>query len=249
MTTGNSTLASRWRADWKGLALLLFVLPPLLSLGCWQLQRAEEKRAILADFEQRRQLPPQALATLETRGEADDFRPVLLRGRYHPERYWLMDNRIYQGRFGYEIMALFELASGGQVVVDRGWIAGDPGRRVLPQLAMPAGEVELRGEIYHAPGVGLALATVAEAGWPRRVQWLDLETARAELGESLRPYTVRLFEGEPGSLVVQRPVVNVRPEKHTGYAVQWFGMALIAVIFFLARFSNVFSRALWRRPQ
>ena len=36
-------------------------------------------------------------------------------------------------------------------------------------------------------------------------------------------------------------IVNVSPEKHTGYAVQWFVMAVVLGIFYILRSSNLWQ--------
>ena len=62
------------------------------------------------------------------------------------------------------------------------------------------------------------------------------------------PYPVRIAAGEQGALTVNWQVVNMSPQKHHGYAVQWFAMAGVLLVVYLLRSSNlgqVISRA-WR---
>jgi cytochrome oxidase assembly protein ShyY1 len=43
-----------------------------------------------------------------------------------------------------------------------------------------------------------------------------------------------LSEGQPGSLAFDwMPVEEITPEKHVGYAVQWFGLATALLIIYL----------------
>ena len=44
---------------------------------------------------------------------------------------------------------------------------------------------------------------------------------------------------QAGSLVADFPPINIRPEKHTGYAVQWFFMAVALFILMISSQSNV----------
>ena len=53
------------------------------------------------------------------------------------------------------------------------------------------------------------------------------------LGRPLFPYSVRLDAGQPGALRVDWEPINTQPEKHTGYAVQWFAMAIALVLFWV----------------
>ena len=60
-------------------------------------------------------------------------------------------------------------------------------------------------------------------------------------GLAVAPYPVRIDAGEPGALLVDWQIVNVSPAKHTGYAVQWFTMAVALAIIFLLRNSNLWD--------
>lgn len=226
----------QWQFDWKSVLAILLILPILLSLGFWQLGRADEKAALLADFEHRRNLRP-----VEINGvtEYQNYLPVTATGEFDSQRYWLLDNRISHGRFGYEIMAIFTLADGRELLVNRGWLAGDPSRQTLPKVAIPRGRLQIFGELYRNSEKAFSLGgeLIADT-WPRRQQWLDLDDLGDEF-PALLPTTLRLAGGSDGALEVERMVVNVTPAKHTGYAVQWFAMAMALGLIFIFRNSNL----------
>ena len=50
--------------------------------------------------------------------------------------------------------------------------------------------------------------------------------------------------GRAAALTIDWPVINVTPEKHTAYAVQWFAMALVLLLLYLWRSTNVAE--VWR---
>jgi cytochrome oxidase assembly protein ShyY1 len=58
---------------------------------------------------------------------------------------------------------------------------------------------------------------------------------------ALYPHPVRIDSGQPEALAVAWQLVNASPEKHQGYAVQWFTMAAVLAIFFLLRSSNLWQ--------
>lgn len=225
----------QWHLDWKSVLAILLLLPVLLSLGSWQLRRADEKSALLDTYRQRQQMPTVAVASL---GEYPNYRPVTAVGEFDSTRFWLLDNRIVDGRFGYQVVGLFHLAEGGMILVDRGWLPGDPSRRALPEVTFPPAEVELRGQLYLSEDKPFSLGEVAQDQWPRLQQWLDVSVLQQEF-PALVPTVLQLNDQSPGALRIQRIVVNVSPEKHTGYAVQWFGMALVLAIIFICRNSNL----------
>lgn len=240
--------ALRLDLEWRTTLLTAVLLPVLVALGFWQLEREQEKLALSAMFAQRQQLAPVPLASLSVTDPASlAYLPVTVTGSLVRDRYLLLDNRIYQGKFGYEVVALFRLEPSGQpVLINRGWIAGDPARLELPEVTQPSASMTLTGHVYVAPGEPYLLAAQSlEEGWPKRVQALDMALLAPALvttdGAELYPYPVRLDGDQPAALTVDWQVVNVSPAKHRGYAVQWFTMAAVLLIFFVLRSSNLWQ--------
>ena len=60
-------------------------------------------------------------------------------------------------------------------------------------------------------------------------------------GERLFPFVVRLGESEPSAYEARWPLINAEPEKHQGYAVQWFTMAAALALIFIIRSSNIWQ--------
>ena len=234
--------------EWRLSLVTALLLPSLVFLGLWQLQRAEEKSEIGRRWEQQRQQPPTDISVVDwSRAEQLAYQPVSLRGSFSEGRHFLLDNRISNGRFGYEVLSVFELVDNNtSVLVNRGWIAGDPGRQILPGVPPVVGEIEITGHIYVAPGAPYLLAEqVFEPGWPKRIQAVEmdklLDAAQLPPGQAALPYPIRIDDGVSGALAVDWQVVNVSPDKHRGYSVQWFTMAAVLAIFFILRSSNLWQ--------
>ena len=104
--------------------VVLVLLALLLALGGWQLQRADEKSALLASQEARRQAPAQPIGELE-RSADPAFQRVLLRGYFDAEHSLLLDNRTRDGRVGVEQDAL----GGGELEGLGGRALGESGER------------------------------------------------------------------------------------------------------------------------
>lgn len=234
--------------EWRTVTLTALLLPLLFGLGFWQLDREQEKRALAERFAQRQSQPAVDVAGLDRTRDDLAYLPVVLRGRYVPGQYLLQDNRIQQGRFGYEVIALFELAGkAGYALVNRGWIAGDPARQSLPEVTQPDTGLELRGQVYVPPDPPYLLAeqAVPVDDWPRVIQALETPTLvpalEGRLDAPVFPHAVRLDADAPGALSVDWQVVNLSPETHRGYAVQWFAMAAVLLLFFVFRSSNLWQ--------
>ncbi|MEE4191120.1 MAG: SURF1 family protein [Halieaceae bacterium] len=235
----------RWDIEWRTAAFALLLVPLFCALGVWQLGRAEEKRAIAEGWEQHRLQPAVALDALPDNPDTLRYRPVVLKGEFLTGRDFLLDNRIRQGRYGVEVITPLRGPSGELVLVNRGWLAGDPYRQALPEVVEAPGELELVGYVYVPPGESFTLGDIAaDTGWPRLVQAIDPVAMAEMLGEPVWPYTVRLNADSPAALLADWPLVNARPEKHEAYAAQWFAMAAVLALFALWRNTNLSD--LWR---
>ena len=217
------------------------MVPLMTGLGFWQLARADEKAALAADFAAKQARAPSSMAGLNGLSLAElAYLPLALEGTFADGQYFLLDNRMREGQFGNEVVAVFrETQSGRLFLVNRGWVPADPARLSRPRVPEVEGSVSLRGYLYVAPDKPFLLGEQqVEAGWPKQVQALESDVLAAALGvpeSQLYPHPLRLDADSPGALVTDWQVVNQSPAKHTGYAVQWFSMAGVLALFWLAR--------------
>lgn len=234
--------------EWRITLLTVVMVPLMLGLGVWQLQRAQEKAALAATFEERQQQPPAPLATLWGRSAGSlAYQRVRLLGSFIPDKYFLLDNQVQHGTVGYEVLAILQLADAtGSVLVNRGWIAGDAARRTLPAVPAVSGPVEITGQVYVAPGTPFLLGEQdLDAAWPKLIQAVEMDklipVVAALQGNTVFPFPIRIDAGATGALAVNWQVVNMGPEKHQGYAVQWFALAAVLSVFYLLRSSNLWQ--------
>lgn len=225
------------RADfnWKLTLFVVLMLPVLLRLGFWQMQRAEEKQQMLDNFRALTGQP--ALEYLQVPAAVmENYLNVTVAGEFQPSLF-LLDNQIYRGKFGYEVIQPFRLDDGSVMLVSRGWVEGSLDRRQLPFIGLPAGRVNLEGYLYQpAATYGLDADAWSTAQWPKVIQTPDVEKMYKALGDDAKirhPFLLRLHEGQPHLLMPHWQIINVQPEKHTAYAMQWFGMAVLLVILFV----------------
>jgi surfeit locus 1 family protein len=220
---------------WPTLATLA-ILPLLLGLGLWQLDRANWKQALIdTEIKTTRQTPQPLLDVIEAGGVLD-FRPVLARGRYDLGRQLLLDNRIHQGRPGYQVLTPLQLAGVDQVVlVNRGWLPMGRTRADLPPLPGPGDVLPVSGTIARLPEKIFRLDAAEErvVGWPQVIQHVDFAAIEQRLGYAVLPVIMQLGEEEPHGFARDwRPVYGTSPDKHRAYAMQWFTLALVLVLIY-----------------
>jgi surfeit locus 1 family protein len=223
-------------ALWPTLATLV-LLPLMIGLGIWQLQRADWKQGLVDAHAARAGLPAASLQTLLPLTEADQYRPVTVTGRYDLARQLLLDNRTWQGHPGYEVLTPLHPSDGGMaLLVNRGWVPADPDRSILPALPGVTGEVRVRATLELPPEKIFRLADVeeAQAGWPRVVQQPEMAQLEQLLGYPLLPAILLLDrDAEYGFLRDWKPVYGVTPDKHRAYAMQWLTLALVLVLIYV----------------
>jgi surfeit locus 1 family protein len=218
------------------LLAVLLLLPVLLTLGFWQLDRAEQKRAWLTNLESALQRETIDLNTVQLDYEALAHRRVVAHGRYDPAHQLLLDNQVRDKQPGYLVLTPLRLAGSDMaVLVDRGWVPLPPDRSQLPVVAVTAEPLVVHGVIDRGPSAGLKLGTAtAESGWPLRLQYLDFTLLDQRLPYRVLPYLVRLAPDQPqGYRRDWQPMTEKGPAMHIGYAVQWFGLALALVVIYL----------------
>ncbi|NBA96967.1 SURF1 family protein [Pseudomonas sp. R5(2019)] len=215
----------RFRPGIGPTVVVCLLLPLMIGLGLWQLGRAEEKRDLLASHAERRAEAPIAAAQLHGL-EAPAFRRIHLRGSFDPHHSVLLDNRIRDGQAGVELLQPFlDRASGLWLLVNRGWLPW-PDRRSPPVFKTPGGTQSLNAWVYVAPGATFQLhADPTDNRWPRLLTAVGAGQLWSQLGREGFAREVRLEPG-PAAYRVDWPVVAMDPQKHVGYAVQWFALAL-----------------------
>ena len=216
---------SRFKPGWLPSVCVALLLPALVTLGFWQLQRAEEKQWLLSLQQMRWQAEPQPV--FEATATADlGYRRLVLEGYFDPHVSLFLDNRTRAGQAGVELLQpFFDVQSGLWLLLNRGWIAW-PDRRETPAFHTPEGTIRLIASVYQAPPRALRapMPVKAESPWPQLVSHIDSGSLWQQLNRQGFAQELRLEPG-PASLVTDWPVVAMSPQKHQGYAVQWFALA------------------------
>src|SRR6266550_4791933 len=91
--------------------------------GNWQRDRMEQKLALRAQFDAATAAAPVALPDLRD-WTPWRYRQVVVTGIYDAGRQILLDNKVHDGRAGYQVVTPLMLADGRAVLVNRGWVAG-----------------------------------------------------------------------------------------------------------------------------
>ncbi|WP_040409533.1 SURF1 family protein [Arhodomonas aquaeolei] len=209
------------------------LLPLLIALGFWQIDRAHQKEALIADRESAAAAPALQLNAGLPRPEAGLHRLARATGRYDSEHQFLLDNQTRDGVPGYRIITPLRLeGSDAAVLVDRGWVAAPPRRSQLPDVTVDATTRTVHGRLGDGPSVGLRLGDAyhGDGSWPRRIQYLDFDALVPSLPYTVPPYLLRTGAAAKKA----RPeTMRFGPRRHYGYAVQWFALATALLVIYI----------------
>lgn len=219
----------------------LILLPILIRLGFWQLERAQLKQDIQTLYEQRMSQAHQPLKGLVKEAGSMRYRRVVVRGEYDETQQILLDNQVHNTVAGYHVLTPLRIAQTDvRVFIDRGWVPLGNSRAVLPKIDTPKGVVEVHGLVY-VPSENVFklgskdtnMAITNNAGWPVVVQWLDMMGFAKKMGVALQPFIIWQDPKDPHGFVREWRVISASPEKSTSYAVQWFVLAAALLIIYL----------------
>lgn len=227
----------------KPSAVLLRIIPHLaaivvlalcLRLALWQLDRAEEKQLLIDQWES---APAGALSDF---AGLDHFALASGVGRFDLQRHILLDNQTRNHQPGVHVITPFELDDGTLIMVNRGWQPWDRRSPAPPEFATPSGPVNISGRVSEPPRVGFQLGQplpLNVESWPNLMTYYDTGLIAAALGRELTDRVLLLDPEHPAHLSGDAwPTVNMGPERHIGYAVQWvsIGSAVLFLWIFLS---------------
>jgi len=219
----------RWHFPSLLLTLLVIACVTLLfRLGTWQLSRSQYKRALQTQEQQAQALAPLSAAELAQQSDLTKlrYRTVQFEGKLLPQYTILLDNKIKSGRVGYEVLVPARLTEQQLILVNLGWIPLGRSRAELPQINFNFNLTTIEGYLdfsYRNPLISSSLES-NKVQWPLRMQQLDIELLQNLIGTNIYPMLVKLDKA-PASH-------GMSPERHLGYAVQWFALAATLAILF-----------------
>jgi surfeit locus 1 family protein len=188
----------------------------LVWLGVWQLHRLEWKTAILERIEAGLAAEPVPVPAAPE-PEADAYLKVEARGRLAPGELHVYTSAPGRG-VGYRVIAPLVLDDGRRVLVDRGFVPIE-----AKDAVRPPGPVTIVGNL----------------AWPRETdRWTsppdreeNLWFARdvAPMAEALgtEPVMVVASASDGPEAPTPMPVTDNIPNDHLGYAITWFGLAVV----------------------
>lgn len=232
----------------------LFTVPFLISLGLWQLDRADEKREIDNDIQIAIAKTPLKFNESKVDTETDllkqKYRSTTIKGHYDNNNQFLLDNRTHQGKPGYHVLTPFKFdstyktdlnqdksSSTKAVLINRGWITYNGTRDNIPSIKVANNDREILGQIKQVnEAIVLNDAdkkVVQKHNHPKLIQSIQIAEINKGLDYQLLPIVIELNKRDNDGFIRDWQPYYGSIDKHNAYALQWFAMAIIVLFLFI----------------
>lgn len=216
--------------------IVTIVISILCSLGSWQVARYEDKKERVIQISER-----QAQGVIEHRMltalNLSDVRDIMINisPLEYSDKYLWLDNQQSNGQIGFKLVVPVNTEE-GWLLVNMGWVKGRKDRLTLPNIpALEELTKPLTGAIS-IPGINRFVTETAlnDGQFPKVIQQIEISRLGELIDKPLLPYMLTVTQPSEDYIRQWTPVV-MAPEKHIGYAIQWFGLAIAAfIIYFIA---------------
>ncbi len=224
-----------FRLRWIPLIATVIVAAVGLSLGNWQMRRADEKLALQQDMRTRAAFDPVDANALRAGEIPQEFRRVSADGHFLADWPLYLENRPLQGKAGFYLMMPLKLSGSGQtVLVLRGWFPRDARDRArLPAIPVPEATVRIEGRVRHSASRLMQLGEAELLSPGAIVQNADIDAFARASKLPLHTFIIEQTSDTSDGLVRDWPLPSTGIDTHRGYAFQWYALSAAALIFFL----------------
>lgn len=222
-------------ASWLMTLLMLAAVVGFAGLGRWQWLKGNLREAQAEEFARGTgQTSPLGSREL---GAVERFQRVSVSGRFDAEHQFLLDNRTYDGRAGYEVLTPLDRGDGRTILVDRGWVPFTGYRDKMPDVSFAAPPtVEVIGRVDELPSEGLEsgrAAPSAQGSWPKVTSFPHAAELSKALGRPVESRILLLDGRAPNGYVRDWQPPGMPAIRHWSYAVQWWAFAALAIALWL----------------
>ena len=212
----------------KILIFAIIFVPITISLGIWQIERAEEKKLIIANYDK---LLVSAPVRLQKNQTLDNWQPIETTGIYQ-DLVVYEDNAINSGKAGFKVYHLFQNSDGTLVFIHRGFVERNLIKNNLPEIDIPVGKRTIKGTTLFKQN-NTFIKNVEESD-SRIIQEFSasvlIEKFPILKDRYLHPFLLNLDIRDADKYQSIEKPVNMSASKHIGYAIQWFGLCAALII-------------------
>ena len=212
----------------KILIFAIIFVPITISLGLWQIERANEKKVIISNYDKLLVSTPIALQKDQP---LENWQPIETDGAYQ-DLVIYEDNAINSGKAGFKVYHLFQNGDGTFIFVHRGFIERNLIKNNLPRIDTPLRKKNIKGTALFKQN-NTFVKNIEESDI-RIIQEFNtsvlIERFPILKDRYLHPFLFNLDVRDADKFQPIEKPVNMTASKHIGYAIQWFGLCAALII-------------------
>ena len=212
----------------KILIFAIIFVPITISLGLWQIERANEKKVIISNYDKLLVSKP---IVLQEEQSLENWQPLETTGTYQ-DLIIYEDNAINGGKAGFKVYHLFQNGDGTFIFVHRGFIERNLIKNNLPRIDTPVGKKNIKGTTLFKQN-NTFVKNIEESDI-RIIQEFNtsvlIERFPILKDRYLHPFLFNLDVRDADKFQPIEKPVNMTATKHIGYAIQWFGLCAALII-------------------
>ena len=212
----------------KILIFAIIFVPITISLGLWQIERANEKKVIISNYDKLLVSSPIAL---QKEQPLENWQPIETVGAYQ-DLVIYEDNAINSGKAGFKVYHLFQNGDGTFMFVHRGFIERNLIKNNLPRIDTPLRKKNIKGTALFKQN-NTFVKNIEESDI-RIIQEFNtsvlIERFPILKDRYLHPFLFNLDVRDADKFQPIEKPVNMTASKHIGYAIQWFGLCAALII-------------------
>ena len=212
----------------KILIFAIIFVPITISLGIWHIERANEKKLIIANYDK---LLVSAPIALQKNQMLNNWQPIETTGTYEDTIVY-EDNAINNGKAGFKVYHLFRNDDGTFIFIHRGFIERNLIKNNLPEVEIPTEKKSIYGTTLFKQN-NTFVKNIEESD-SRIIQEFNtsllIERYPMLKDKYLHPFLFNLDIRDVNKYQPIEKPVNMTASKHIGYAIQWFGLCAALII-------------------
>ena len=172
---------------------------------------------------------------LELPNDYRNFQKIQLNGIYLNDKQFLLDNKIYKRKAGYDVLTPM-IVEGKVVLINRGWVDNN-NRLTAPKIDVTQTNASAIGYTYNYEKGFLLEEQENENKWPLLIQQVDIKKMSKSLGREIMPYVLVMSVKQDHSFEIRELYKKNDKLKHYMYSGQWLIFSIIGIylIYILTR--------------
>jgi surfeit locus 1 family protein len=224
-----------FRSTIKATLITLIFAITCMKLGSWQLNKAQYKLSLQAQYNKYENDPAVKLPTNFSNLDEMRYKKVRVLGKYLPQYQILLDNQFDGERAGYYVLTPLAIdGSENIILINRGWIEASENHNQIPEVNTPLSPQSVEGFVWVPSHKFYTLEKKTNTKeWNKVWQNIDLDLYTQLVPKKVLPIILKMSPNSEGGFARHWVRPDDRIQTHLSYGYQWYGFAIASILIYL----------------